>query len=180
MFCEKKIGLNINFLLLSSNMTSQSEILSEKQIIVMLQENNPLAWGHLYDKYAPAMYSLICNFTDDKLLAEEIFMNVFRELKQKQTISKIKYSLCPFILRFTHSFATKYLEKIGITSNTLDPHREVEVLNLLITHCNSLNEAASILNITVEETKKRLHVEFLNLRTQNNISANVPVAGRLN
>jgi len=61
-------------------MPLQSEILSGNQIVVVLQENNPLAWEHLYDKYALAMYGLICNLTEDKLLAEEIFMNAFLEL----------------------------------------------------------------------------------------------------
>ncbi len=149
-------------------MPLQSEILSGNQIIVMLEENNPLAWGHLYDKYAPAMYGLIYNLTKDKILAEEIFMSAFLELKQKQTLSKIKYALLPIILRHTYSYTTKHLRKIRVTPKILNPPKEAQVIHLLTTQCISLNEAASILNITEKETKERLHVEFLNLRRQNN------------
>lgn len=140
-----------------------SEILPENKIIVMLQENNPLVWGHLHDKYAPAMYGLICNLTADKLLAEEIFMNAFLELKQKQTLSKINYALLPIILRYTYSYANKHLKKIRIPPNIFHPLQETKLIHLLTTQCNSLKEAATILNITVKEAKKKLRVEFLNL-----------------
>jgi len=153
-------------------MPLQSEILSGNQIVVVLQENNPLAWEHLYDKYALAMYGLICNLTEDKLLAEEIFMNAFLELKQKQTLSKIEYALLPVIFRHTYCFTINHLKTIRISPKTLNPPKEAEVIHLLTTRCNSLNEAASILNITAEETKKRLRVEFLNLRMQNKIPEN--------
>ncbi|MEO6135702.1 MAG: hypothetical protein ABIP35_11150 [Ginsengibacter sp.] len=152
------------------------EKISGSQIIVMLRENNPLAWGHLYDKYALAMYGLICDLTEDKLLAEEILIKAFLELKQKQTQLKIEYALLPIILRHTHSYTIKHLKKTGITPRTLHPPKETELIHLLTTQCHSLKEAASTLNITVEETRQNLHVAFLNLRMQNNIPVIVLVA----
>ena len=113
---------------------------------------------------------LIFNLTKDKLLAQEIFMNSFLELKQ--TLEKIKCVLLPVILRHTYFYTTKYLERISLTPKTINPPKEAELINLFLTQCNSLNKAASILNITVGETKKRLCVEFLNLRIQKNISEN--------
>jgi hypothetical protein len=153
-------------------MSLQNEVVSEKQIIVMLQENNPLAWVNLYDKYGSAMYGLIFGLTEDKPLAEEIFTKAFLELKQKQILSKIKFALCAIILRYTYSYTTAHLKKLGITPKKLNSPKEVELIHLLTTQCNSLNEAASILNITVRETKKRLHTAFLNLRMVNNIPTN--------
>lgn len=130
----------------------------------------------MINMHPPAMYGLICTLTDDKLLAEEILMNAFLELKQKQTPSKIKYALLSIILRHTHSYTTKHLKRINLTPKTLKPPKEVELIILLTTQCTSLNEAAPILNITVKETKQRLHIEFLNLRMQNKALKNAPGA----
>ena len=154
-------------------MNSQSEILSEKQIITMFQENNPLAWRSLYVKYAAAMYGLICSLTDDKLLAEQIFINAFIQLKEQGTLLKIKYALCAILFRHTYSYAITNLKQVGINPKTLNPSKETKLIHLLTTECNSINEAASLLTITLTETKKRLHTEFLELQKQNNISANV-------
>ncbi|MEO8116683.1 MAG: hypothetical protein ABI653_03485 [Bacteroidota bacterium] len=149
-------------------MTLQSEVLPGSQIIDMLQENNPLSWSHLYDKYAPVMYGLICNLTEDKLLAEEILKKTFIELKQKQVLSKIKYALLPIILRYTHSYTIEYLKNISIREKTFHPPIETELIHLFTTQCGSIKEAAYMLHITEKEIKKRLYVEFLHLRTQNN------------
>lgn len=149
-------------------MTSHSEILSEKQIIAMLQENNLLAWTSIYDKYAPAMYGVICKLTDDPMLAEEIFTNAFLDLKQKQTPFKIKFALLAVILRHTHSYTINHLEKNSITPKTFNPPKKENLIHLLTTQCNTVNQAGSILSIKGKETRKRLRVEFLNLRMQNN------------
>ena len=154
-------------------MTLQSEIVSDKKIITMLQENNPLAWESLYEKYAPAMYGLICNLTDDKLLAEQIFINAFIQLKDKETFSKIKYTLCAILLRHTYSYATTHLKQVGINPKTLNHSKETRLIHLLTTQCNSIKEAAANLTITENETKKILHAEFLDFQMQNNISATV-------
>jgi ABC-type antimicrobial peptide transport system permease subunit len=153
-------------------MSLQSEIVSENQIINMLQENNPLVWKKVYDKYATAMYGMIFTFTEDKLLAEEIFMNAFIDLKQKQILSKIECALCPIILRYTYSCTIIHLKKNGILPKNLNSSKEAQLIYLLITKCNSLKEAASLLSITVDEAKKRLQFEFKNLRTLKIISAN--------
>ncbi|MEO5945327.1 MAG: hypothetical protein ABIP79_00810 [Chitinophagaceae bacterium] len=148
-------------------MTLQSEKLSEKQIIKMFQENDPLAWESLYEKYAPAMYGLICNLTDDKSLAEQIFINAFIQAKKKETLSKVKNALYAILLRHTYFYAITYLKQVGINPKTLNPLKETKLIHLLTTQCNSIKEAASILTITVKETKKRLNAEFLELGMQN-------------
>jgi hypothetical protein len=153
-------------------MSLQREIVSEKHIISMLQAKNPLAWEKLYDKYASAMYGLIFNITKDKSLAEDIFMGAFLDLKQKQILSDIKYALCPAILRYTFSYTTKYLKEIGMTPKPINPPKEGKLIHLINTQCNSLIEAATLLNITVNEAKKRLLVEFKTLRMLNIISEN--------
>ncbi len=144
-----------------------NEKISDQQIITLLEENNLLAWKKLYDKYATAMYGLICNLTDDKTLAEEIFVAVFLQLKEKQILSKVKYGLCPTLLRYTFSYTTKQLMECSINPKSFNPLEEVKLIHLLSTQCNSLKEVASILNMSEEETKKKLRSELLNLRNQN-------------
>jgi hypothetical protein len=118
------------------------------------------------------MYGLIYNLTKDKSLSEEIFMGAFLDLKQKQILSKTKCELYPIIMRHTYYFTTKHLKEIGICPNNSNPPKEVELIHLLTTQCNSLKEAASILNISDKDAKKRLQVEFSNLRRLSNISSN--------
>ncbi len=147
-------------------MLLQTERLSENQIILLFQKNNPLVWEGLYDKYAPAMCGLICNLTDDKKLAEEIFTNAFLHLKQRQILLKIKHALCPALLRYTYSFTTTHLKKIGIIPKTLKLPEGTELIHLLTTQCNSLSHAAFFLKISLPEAKEKLHIEFLSLQKQ--------------
>ena len=142
------------------NMTLESEIVSEKEIITMLQENNPLAWEHLYDKYAPAMYGLVCSLTDDKLLGEQIFANSFIQLKKNGILSGTKYALSAVLLKHTYSYAMTHLKQIGINPKPSDSPNKTKILYLILTQCNVIKEAASMLTITEKEVKKRIHAEF--------------------
>lgn len=142
------------------------EKISDQQIITMLEESNLLAWEMIYDKYAPAMYGLICTLIEDKTLGEETFVAAFLQLKERQILSKVKYVLCPTVLRHTFSYTTKKLKALGINPRSYKPLEEVKLIHLLSTQCNSLKELASNLNITEEETKKKLRSELLNLRNQ--------------
>lgn len=147
------------------------EKIADQQIIALLEENNLLAWQKIYDKYAAAMYGLICNLTDNETVAEEIFVAVFIQLKEKEILSKIKYALCATLLRYTFSYTIKQLNELGINAKSYNPVQEVKLIHLLCTQCSSLKELVSILNITEEEAKKRLRSEILNLRNQKNLVA---------
>lgn len=118
----------------------------------MLQENNPLAWASIYDKYAPAIYGLICKLTDDQLVAEKIFITAFVQLRASGTLTKITYALYGILLRHTYSCATEYLKQAGIIPKILDSSKESRLFHLLATKCNFLKEAESILAISVKET----------------------------
>lgn len=151
------------------------EIISDHQIITLLEKNNLLAWEKLYDKYSAAMNGLIFNLTDDKILVEDIFVAAFLQLKEKQILSNVKYALCPAILRHTFTYTTKQLKQYGKNPKILEPLDEVKLIHIIYTECNSLKEVASILNLTEEETKKKLRSEILYLRNQKNlvVSANI-------
>jgi len=146
-------------------MRVQEKIL-DQSIITLIKENNILAWEKLYDKYAACMYGLICNLTDDKTLAEQIFVSAFIELKEKKILSNVKHALCMPILRHTFSYATERLKEYGLNPKSFTEKEEVKIIHLLCTQCNSLEEVSSMLNMSEEETKKKLRSELQNLRYQ--------------
>ncbi len=145
------------------------EKMSDQQVILLLLENNLLAWDSLYDKYSSAMYGIILNLTDDKTLAEEIFIPAFIQLKENQILANVKYALCPTLLIYTFNYTTKYLNQSGLNPKIFSPAEEVELIHLLCNQCNSIKKVASILNMTEEATKKKLRSEMLNLRNQKNL-----------
>ncbi len=100
-------------------MSSATQKLSEKQIIDLLQKDDSLAWANLYDEHAGAMYGLVCELTDDTLLADQIFANAFIQLKEQRVFSKIKHSLLSFLLKHTYSYATSFLIQSGVAPKTL-------------------------------------------------------------
>ncbi|MEO6190803.1 MAG: hypothetical protein ABIO44_11035 [Saprospiraceae bacterium] len=144
----------------------QTKKISDQNILSMIAENNLEAWGHLYDKYAPAMFVIICNLTDDRTLAEEIFKETFLQLKEKQILSNVNYSLCFCLLRHTHLSARQQLKERGRTCSS-SPFEESSLINMLCSQDLSFKQAASNFNITEEEAKIKLRLEFLELRSQN-------------
>ncbi|MEO6254853.1 MAG: hypothetical protein ABIO79_16200 [Ferruginibacter sp.] len=145
--------------------------ISDEQIIALLKENNDSAWESLYDKYAPVMYGLIYNLTDDKVLAERILIHAFIQLKEKQTLSRINSGLCYTLLRYIYTFATNHFKEYGIIPKTLNPSEEVKLIHLFCIQCNSLKEIASILNLTEERTIKKVRSQLLKFRNQNKFVA---------
>lgn len=135
----------------------------------MLAENNLKSWENLYDKYAPVMYAVICNLTDNKAVAAEILTEAFMQVKQKQILLKINISPCIYLLRHTYNYANQHLKQSGINLKAANPKEETKLIQLLRTQCSSLKDAAFILNITEDEAKKKLHEEVLecyNLKAQ--------------
>ena len=47
-------------------MHTQTKNISDQDIFAMIAENNQEGWGRLYDKYAPAMYGIICKLTGNR------------------------------------------------------------------------------------------------------------------
>jgi len=147
-------------------MQQQTDILSDQIILSMIAENNLEAWAHLYDKYAPAMLGIICNLTDERKIAEEIFKEAFLQLKEKQILSKFTYALCPYLLIHTNTFARAQLKERGISysNNTID---ETSLINILCSQNRNITEVASKFRITTVEARNKLRSEFVEIRSKN-------------
>ena len=147
--------------------TQLKNISSQIILSKILIEKNLQGWQLFYDKYAGAMYGCICTLTDDKAMAEEIFKEAFIHLKEKEILSGFNSALLPCLLRYTSKFATERLMQHDLKPKAANLVEENKLIHLLCSSCHSLKEAASILNITEEEARKKLHLEFLAFRDQN-------------
>ncbi len=142
----------------------QTSIL-DKTILSMIIGNNLEAWALLYDKYAPAMFGIICNLTNNRTLAEEIFKEAFLQLKEKQIFSKNTYPLCPYLLKHTYTFTRQKLKERGIIS-TINQHEETSHIHILCSQHISLKELAVKFKLTEQEAKQKVRAEFLDLRNK--------------
>ena len=120
-------------------------------------------WEKIYDKYSIPLFTLICNLTDDRIIAEEIFTETFVRLKDKLQLSEANYSLCAQLMRHTYVTAMHQLKRHGIKPKAWHSPEETKLIHLLCTQCNSLHEVALMMNITKDEAKKKLHENFLHL-----------------
>ena len=120
-------------------------------------------WEKIYDKYSIPLFTLICNLTDDRIIAEEIFTETFVRLKDRLQLSEANYSLCAQLMRHTYITAMHQLKRNGIKPKVWHSPEETKLIHLLCTQCNSLHEVALMMNITKDQAKKKLHENFLYL-----------------
>ncbi len=145
----------------------QNESISDQNILSLIGENNLEAWGHLYDKYAPVMFGIVYHLTDDRIVAEEIFKEVFIRLKEDKILSKYKYVLCTYLVRHTNRFTRHQLMKRGLIC-TQDNKDETSLISILYTQHITMKEAAFQFNFTEEEAKLKLRLEFSALTYESN------------
>ncbi len=148
-------------------MTQQANYISEAQLLTMLGKHDKNAWINLYDKYSAAMYSIVRQLTHNNEVANKIFTEAFLQLKEKNVLLKIRFGLCPFLLRYTYNYASEYLKREGINPVSNDKAVHLQLVHLLCTQCNSIKDVAHKLNITEAAAKKDLQREFLVLRNKN-------------
>ena len=152
-------------------MPYQLKNISDRDMLLFLEDNNTVVWDKIYDKYAPAMYSVVTKLTDDSEIADKIFMDAFIQFKETHNVVKTTHSFCTQLLRYTYHYAIRYLTAVGINPKQSDPMLMATLIHLLCTQCSSLTEAASVLNITEEDARLKLRNELLEMRQQNKEAA---------
>ena len=163
----KRVGKTIlNQYLNYSILTQRSNHISDAQLLIMIGENDVNAWRDLYDKYSGAMYSIVWHLTHNNEVANKIFTEAFLQLKEKNILIKIHFALCPFLLRYTHNYASQYLKKSGINPVSNSKIFDSHLIHLLCTQCNSIKDLAFKLNIAEAAAVKDLRKEFLMIRNK--------------
>jgi len=144
----------------------QSKIVSDIVIHAMLIENKMEAWECIYEKYAPTMYGIIYNLAEDSNLADEIFIETFIQLKEKEILLNNYYAICPCVLRYTNTFARQQLKDREIIFK--ENHTEKKsFINILSSQYITLHELAVRVNLTDLEAKKKLRNEYIELLSKN-------------
>jgi hypothetical protein len=77
-------------------------MMSDSEILRLLEDNDKIAFDSLYEKYAPLLYSCIKVFTDDMAIAcnllEKSFIDIWRDIKLYNPVNTI---LFVWMLRIT-------------------------------------------------------------------------------
>jgi hypothetical protein len=91
-------------------MTLIKDLPDDTGLVEMVIENNLYAWHCIYDKYAALMYGNILCITQDRLLAEKIFINAFTSLKEDKNFISANCSMPLFLCMYAKKFKNQYLQ----------------------------------------------------------------------
>ncbi|MEP6710779.1 MAG: hypothetical protein ABJA37_00105 [Ferruginibacter sp.] len=144
----------------------QKNISSQVILSTIVVNKDLRGWQLFYDKYAAAMFGCICSLTSDNQIAEQILLDAIMQLKEKEILQTFSYAFLPSLLKYTNDFTIQQLLQQGMEPKTEDTFQKARLTYLICSRCYSLKEAAAILNISEEETKKKLHLEFLDMREE--------------
>lgn len=146
-------------------MLIQGNYLPDKTILSMLAKNKKSAWNHLYDKYAPSMYGIITNMTEDETIAQEILIATFLALRETKVTLQAQANLNLSLIRHTYQSTLKHLETHGLMPISTQPFDEnYPLLHLLCFEPSVSKETNAESNISAQEVRKNLRAEFNHLR----------------
>lgn len=154
-----KINQNKHYLITTINtfkMITQHNLLSDTEIICLIDNNSFLGWQCLYNKYALMMYVAILWVTNDKILTEEIMSLLFAQLKTNKTLLTTNKTLCSSLLQHTYSTAYKMLKinDMRFCENTVK-HEPCPMLTDLLSDATAITEAEAKLTLRVEVNRIR-------------------------
>ena len=121
-------------------------------------KNKVTEWESIYNKFTPAIHRIIFSITNDRIIAEEIFMETALLLRQSETLSKISYSFCTRLIKQTYSRTINQLRRYGINPQMQHLPEETKLIHLLCAENN--------FNLAEDEAREKLHVDFLKLHNQ--------------
>jgi hypothetical protein len=137
-------------------MITSRHLMSDTDILCLIEHNNFLGWQCLYNKYALMMYVGILWITNDKILTEEIMSHLFVQLKTDKALLYTKQNLSSSLLHHTYAIAYKILKINEMRCKKHDVQLEkCPLLTDLMSDATALTEA---------EAKAKLHLEVNRIR----------------
>lgn len=86
--------------------------LSDEELVrKIVQVNDPLLFGHLYDRYAQRVYNKCYGFSKSKDEAEDLTQDVFLKLYLKLDTFKGNSKFSTWIYAFTYNFCVNYVRR---------------------------------------------------------------------
>lgn len=142
-------------------MTVSKTIISDADILMLIEQDNNKGWEYLYDKYAAMMYGAILRVTDNTVLADKILVRSFLNCKKNRFFAATKTSLCLALLRVANAAAKEILGKNGVGIKMQDQSDATfPILNSLLFHSLSLKDCAALHTVTEGECKSMLSIEI--------------------
>ncbi|WP_422079447.1 RNA polymerase sigma factor [Ulvibacterium sp.] len=86
--------------------------LSDEELVrKIVQVNDPLLFGHLYDRYAQRVYNKCYGFSKSKDEAEDLTQDVFLKLYLKLDTFKGNSKFSTWLYAFTYNFCVNYVRR---------------------------------------------------------------------
>jgi nitrate/TMAO reductase-like tetraheme cytochrome c subunit len=86
-----------------------NNLLLDSEIFELLKQNNNIVWNFIHAKYSTMMYSGILQFTDNKVIADEILKNTFAKLQANKDLIQHNAALGLSLLKHSCETATEFL-----------------------------------------------------------------------
>jgi hypothetical protein len=141
---------------------SDVNIVSNTQQASAFSQNNSLmSVEQIYDRYAPAIYGIIDSLTQNPIISDKIFFNTFLKIKENLSDFKMDGKVCPKLLRFTYTYAIQQLIHYGISPKVSFSDPRNNLIHLLCTCYESLDEVTTLLKISPQEIRESIRKEYL-------------------
>lgn len=169
-------------------------IYKEEELVGLLKERNIQVFGDLYDKYAPALYTVILQIVRDEEIANNLLQKVFADILNKiENYDAAKERLFIWMFKIARTLAIEMiksqnnqqiLKHTSITDKMLHKLANLEIDNyglkkvikkmkdehkILVDLCYyrgfTHDEIAKTLNIPVDTVQPGLRMALLELRT---------------
>ncbi|MEO8770054.1 MAG: hypothetical protein ABI402_08220 [Ferruginibacter sp.] len=115
-----------------------------------------------YDKYAPSLLGVICQFTNDISLAEKIFAEAY--IKMVKTMPYYYDTAFLLILKYFHGYAVSFFElNKELQVKEIASDRNANIFLLAIS-CHTKQAASNLLNVSEHEVGAKIRSEMLSLR----------------
>ncbi len=145
---------------------------TQQELIALIRKGDQLAFSILYDNYSSVLYCVISKACSDINICEEAFQRSFINIWQNMPkFDPSKQRLMAWMLSIARDVTTELQEKQNLNKNSEIQNqinnvpKNKEVLTLIYFKGYSLNKAAEVLNISIEELKVKLKLEFDQLRS---------------
>jgi hypothetical protein len=84
------------------------------QLLDRIKNNDPTAWDDLYLKYASVMLGAITIFTRNSIVAEKMLIDIFIELREKNSLTPGDQKLSLYLYVYSFEFTVNALKLQGL------------------------------------------------------------------
>ena len=152
-------------------MPSASKAYTQEELLIMIRKKDPASFNVLYDTYAPVLYCITSKSCNDTKICEDILQkSLIRIWQGLENYDPSKQRFLAWMLEIARDIAAETFKANNVNKNseiqtsTNNVSKNKEVLTLIYFKGYSLNKAAEVLNMSIEELKIKLKLEFDQLR----------------